>query len=102
MLFPLPEKIKISLIKKDHWFSEDKAKHVAASFILTGVTTYYCRHRQKWSGEKSVVFGAGLTFSMGMGKEIVDLKSDDHLFSWKDLTADLVGIGLGVVLLSWW
>ncbi len=92
----------MSPIKKDHWFGEDKAKHVVASFILTGTAVHYCRHRQKWSDEKSVAFGVGLTFSMGMAKEFRDLRSNTHFFSWKDLTADLVGIGLGVVLLSWW
>lgn len=91
----------MSPIKKDLLFGEDKAKHIVASFILTGAAAYYYRHRQKWSGEKSVAFGAGLTFSMGMAKEIGDLKSNTHFFSWKDLAADLVGIGLGVVLLSW-
>jgi uncharacterized protein YfiM (DUF2279 family) len=72
------------------------------SFVLTGAVVYYCRHNQKWSNENSVAFGTGFTFSMGIAKELKDLGSKDHLFSWKDLAADLAGIGLGVVFLSWW
>jgi uncharacterized protein YfiM (DUF2279 family) len=99
---PMLKETEIPPAKKDVWFGEDKAKHVVASFVLTGAAAYYCRHRQKWSDEKGAAFGAGFTFSMGIAKEIGDLRSDDPFFSWKDLVADLVGIGLGVVFLSWW
>ena len=102
ILSPLPEKIRMSPINQDRWFGEDKAKHVVASFILTGASAYYCRHRQKWSDEKGVTFGASFTLSMGIAKEIGDLRSNTHFFSWKDLVADFLGIGLGVVFLSWW
>jgi uncharacterized protein YfiM (DUF2279 family) len=100
--FPPKEKRIMFPIKKDLWFGEDKAKHLLISFFLTGAAAYYCRHHQKWSDEKSIAFGTGFSFSIGLAKEIKDLRSDDHLFSWKDLAVDLIGIGLGGVLLSWW
>jgi uncharacterized protein YfiM (DUF2279 family) len=100
--FSLPEKSDIRLVKKDDWFAQDKARHLLGSFVLTGAVAYCCRHKQEWSKENSTVFAAGLTLSMGIGKEMNDLRTREHYFSWKDVVADITGIFLGVILLSWW
>jgi uncharacterized protein YfiM (DUF2279 family) len=101
-LFSSLEEMKNPPVKKDVWLGKDKLQHLWGSFILTGAASYYCRHRQKWSDENSVVFGVGFTFSMGLAKEIRDGSLPDRGFSWKDLIGDVAGIGLGVIFLSWW
>lgn len=87
---------------EDDWLGGDKAKHLLAGMLLTGAVAYYYQHHQGWSYENSAMFGMGLTFSLGIVKEIRDAQKPNGTFSWKDVTANVVGIGLGVVLLSRW
>jgi uncharacterized protein YfiM (DUF2279 family) len=44
------------------------------------------------------ITAAAISFSIGLGKELVDSKSLRNQFSWKDLAADIVGITIGLVL----
>jgi uncharacterized protein YfiM (DUF2279 family) len=41
-----------------------------------------------------------LSFSLGLGKEIYDHRKPSNRFSYKDLTADIVGIVIGVIIVS--
>ncbi|HDQ44709.1 MAG TPA: hypothetical protein ENN17_04305 [bacterium] len=88
----------------DRWIARDKAQHLVASMILTGMKTYRLHHVSGWGRERSLHAGAVLTFGLGVMKEIYDLRKPfpQNRFSLKDLTADLAGIALGVLLLGWW
>jgi uncharacterized protein YfiM (DUF2279 family) len=86
----------------DDWLGGDKAKHLLASMLLTGAITYYYQHHQEQSYENSAMLGIGLTFSLGIAKEIRDGQEPNRTFSWKDMTANIIGIVLGVVFLSRW
>lgn len=65
----------------------DKKKHVLAS-VLTFGTAYVVTKDIK----TSVLFGLGV----GLGKELYDSVHEDG-FDTKDLAADAVGVGLGVL-----
>jgi uncharacterized protein YfiM (DUF2279 family) len=42
----------------------------------------------------------GATFSLGIAKEFYDKSRSENHFSWKDLLADVVGIGAGFIILN--
>jgi uncharacterized protein YfiM (DUF2279 family) len=86
--------------KEDRWFAKDKALHLTASLILTGVS-YRVYHDEFENPEvNSRVFASGLTLLLGLGKEVVDTQTPQGTASLKDLAADGVGILLGLLLFS--
>ncbi len=76
---------------KDEWLAKDKGMHLVGSFITTGVTTLSLKRLAGYSDTKSV--NLGITFSLGLGlsKELYDGQQEKNRFSYKDLTADLIG-----------
>ncbi len=76
---------------KDDWLAKDKGMHLVGSFIATGVTTLSLKRLAGYSDSKSV--NLGITFSLGLGfsKELYDGQQEKNRFSYKDLTADLIG-----------
>ncbi|MCB9057115.1 MAG: DUF2279 domain-containing protein [Calditrichae bacterium] len=81
--------------KSDFWFGRDKGLHFAGSFILTGIASQSLKHFSKTSANKSIVVGVSFTFSIGLTKEIFDGQKENNIFSYKDLTADALGILVG-------
>lgn len=67
----------------------DKQLHIEVSIVLVFLI---------WLLTGNVLISAVLTFTIGVFKEIFDIGSTG--FDIKDLLADLVGIGLGVGLIS--
>lgn len=88
----------------DEWIATDKAQHLTASMILTGLAAYRLAHYSDWNRDASLRGGAGFALGLGILKEISDLHKPFpyNRFSLKDLVADLTGIALGVLLLGWW
>lgn len=82
----------------DQWFARDKGMHVAASFILTGFTTMCGNRFMDLKKSRSKTIGISFTFSMALGKEIYDSRQQNNHFSYKDLTADVAGIILAVLV----
>ena len=80
------------------WLARDKALHVGASFLVTvagygaGATVFDCA-----PGRLGV--GTALGVAAGLAKELADLAGAGEP-DWRDLAADLVGIGLGL-LVAW-
>ena len=76
---------------KDNWLAKDKGMHFVGSFIVSGVTTLSLKRFAGYSNIKSV--NIGVTFSVGLGfiKEIYDGQQEKNRFSYKDLTADVLG-----------
>jgi uncharacterized protein YfiM (DUF2279 family) len=89
---------------QDQWLARDKARHLLASFMLTGAAMYHLHFREGWTPSESRIAGAGVTFGLGLAKEWRDLFKPEpyNRFSWKDMVADLAGIGLGILFLEWW
>lgn len=86
----------------DAWLARDKARHFVVSFLMTGAAGYAARTHWNWNRPESVKWGVGLTLSLGVMKELRDLRHPGAQASLKDLTADVLGIASGVLLLSWW
>ncbi len=80
----------------DKWFAWDKGEHLGVSAFLSGVSYSVFRDFYYNKKESSVYFSASLTFSAGLGKEFYDKKAPEGKFSYKDLVADILWIGLGL------
>lgn len=61
----------------DEWFGEDKVWHFAISVALT-------------------ILHPLIGIGMAIGKELHDMNTEGNHWCWKDMVADLLGIGLGV------
>jgi putative lipoprotein len=80
----------------DRWLAWDKVEHFGVSAYLSAVSykiyhDFYHNHK-----ESSLYFSFSLTFSLGLGKEVYDEKRPNGKFSYKDLVADILGIGVGL------
>ncbi|MBC8181226.1 hypothetical protein H8E88_08880 [candidate division KSB1 bacterium] len=98
-----PEKFqlqKITFTVSDSWFSRDKAHHFLTSAFLTTAGYYYSRELNNFSNFKSQQLGISFSLSFGLIKEIRDGIQKNNSFSWKDLVADILGIAVGLVLVS--
>ena len=83
----------------DRWFALDKGQHLIGSMILTIGTASSLKKYSKYSDQKSDIVGASFSFFIGFGKEMCDNNKENNYFSFKDLTANITGIVLGLVLL---
>ena len=66
---------------------EDKLKHIVVSAIIAVALNLFL----PWW------VAAGVTFAIGVGKEVYDKVSGKGHPEWKDLVADVVGIIIGVL-----
>ncbi len=88
--------------KEDKWLGEDKVKHLMVSTFLTGIGYRLCYDGFDCPVDRSRVVASSLTFSLGLGKELRDRTQMGEIFSFKDLVADLLGIGMGLLLFTSW
>jgi putative lipoprotein len=86
----------------DPWFGRDKARHFVVSFLTTGAAGYSAQHRWKCDRARGVKWGFALSLSLGICKEIRDLRHPGASASFRDLAADLMGSACGAMLVSWW
>lgn len=85
-------------IKEDLWFGRDKGLHLAGSFILSGFTSQALKRFSKSGSDAGITIGISFTFSLGMAKEIYDGQKSNNIFSYKDLTADALGVLIGFLV----
>jgi len=85
---------------QDKWFGEDKAHHFVMSFMLAWWGTMNHDLMHKHGSNQAIRAGAGFSFALGIAKEIRDCRMPNNRFSFKDLIADLLGIGLAVLLMN--
>ena len=97
------DSIKIEKAKTkwvDKWWGKDKARHFLVSAFLAG-TCYKIYHNQLHNKkEHSLYFSTGFTLSLGLGKEIYDDTRPQKKFSYKDLVYDIMGIGVGLLIVT--
>ena len=84
----------------DKIFAGDKGKHFVASFILTVFLYKIANTHLDWSKQSSKTFAVSTTFALGVCKEIYDKSKKENRFSFKDLFADVVGIGVGLIIVN--
>ena len=100
---PSPPKFqlsKITFMVSDSWFSRDKAHHFLTSAFLTTAGYYHSRELNNFSNFKSQQNGVCFSLSLGLIKEIRDGMQKNNSFSWKDFVADILGIAVGLALVS--
>jgi uncharacterized protein YfiM (DUF2279 family) len=79
----------------DKWFSKDKWMHLSASYFTTIQSAYALENMLLVKPENSRYISVGITLSFSLGKEFYDVFAKKSIFSWKDLTYDILGAGLG-------
>lgn len=58
----------------------------------------------KWDipRDQSQIWGISFAFSLGLVKEFYDKRKPLGRFSWKDLSFDILGIGVGFLCFARW
>jgi uncharacterized protein YfiM (DUF2279 family) len=87
-------------LNHDGWFGKDKFDHAMTSAGLVAAQFYFLHQELEWKTSKSRQFAAGSALLGGIAKEIYDKASRRGTPSWKDLLADLIGVGVAVVLIT--
>lgn len=83
---------------QDKWLAWDKVEHLGISALFSG-TLYSVFHDFYENDRKSSIYiSSSLTFSLGLGKEFYDRRNPRNKFSYKDLAADVLGIGIGLLI----
>jgi uncharacterized protein YfiM (DUF2279 family) len=89
-----PDTIRI----QDKWIAWDKVEHLGVSALFSG-TLYSVFHNFYDNDRKaSIYLSSSLTFGLGLGKEFYDRRTPRNKFSYKDMVADVLGIGIGLLI----
>lgn len=83
-------------IPEDPWFGRDKLYHFVGSALIQGAGHAIGRSAGLDYREAAWT-AAGLTLTVGAAKEFHD-RADGRFFSWRDLSADVVGGATGAVV----
>jgi len=84
----------------DEWLGKDKFDHALVSAGLVAAQFYFLRQELNMRAAPSGQMAAGSALALGLAKEIYDKASGRGTPSWKDLLADIVGIGVAVLLVT--
>lgn len=84
----------------DRWLARDKASHLAVSAALVGFTHHLLRYEQGNVRAASRNLSVGMSLGWGLAKEARDASRPNNHFSYKDLAADLLGAGLGMIIFT--
>jgi uncharacterized protein YfiM (DUF2279 family) len=86
--------------KSDRWLSHDKARHVIGSLYGTVLLGQMGMRLSKGSLSQTKSIAAGAVFTFGLAKEVYDSHKPNNHFCWKDMTANVFGIVVGIILVS--
>jgi uncharacterized protein YfiM (DUF2279 family) len=84
----------------DKWLDKDKFDHALMSAGLVAAQFYFLHQELDVNTAKSRQIAAGGALALGLAKEIYDQASGRGTPSWKDVLADVVGIGVAVMLIT--
>ncbi|MDO9026792.1 MAG: hypothetical protein Q7U87_02820 [bacterium] len=84
----------------DRWLARDKASHLAVSAALVGFSYHLLRYEQQGGREQSRNLAAGISLGWGLAKETRDASRPGNHFCFRDLAADLLGAGLGILIFT--
>lgn len=90
----------LKTLQRDQWLGKDKLDHAIVSAGVVAAQFYFLHTEQDWERPKSRQYAATSTLVLGIAKEIYDGISHRGTPSWKDLLADVVGIGLAVGIMT--
>ena len=75
---------------------KDKILHA----VVCMIAVVACGLATCWiSKDVSFASGIGLAIGLGFGKEYGDSKASGNKWDWRDIVADLIGTGIGAILL---
>ncbi len=86
-----------SLKRTESWTSPDKFDHLLGSAMLSGCA-YLALSVAGKDEEQSAAVSAGTVICLGALKEIYDMHNPGGQASWRDLTMDVFGTVLGVLV----
>ena len=84
----------------DSWVGRDKGLHLIGSMISTIALSKTSQTFFDKSRSQSLKLGISITFELGLRKELWDSTKKNNKFSYKDLTANIIGILIGSALLN--
>jgi len=87
-------------VKIDPWFGKDKFDHFLLSAFLVNLMYYSLRNHPSIRPSQARLFSASISLGFGVGKELWDKKSKKGFPSYRDFVADLLGVGLGLLICS--
>jgi len=91
---------KGKLFGNDSWFGRDKANHLTVSAALVGFGYYATREEIGYGDCAARNSAIGFSLACGIAKEVYDWTSHKGHPSFKDIVADIVGVGVGIVMIS--
>lgn len=86
--------------RRDPWLGFDKLQHVAFSALWTLSTQYVLEANLDLREPRALPLSVASAAAIGLGKELYDHRAPGRWFSTRDLVADAVGIGLGVLVIA--
>ena len=86
--------------QRDPWLGFDKVQHVTFSALLTLSTQYVLEVNFDLREPRALPMSVASAAAIGLGKELYDHRTPGRWFSLRDLIADAVGIGLGVLVIA--
>lgn len=93
--------VRLGNTSSDRWLGRDKAKHVVGTALWTLSSQYILVNKAGWTEREGLPVSVASGAAIGVTKELYDASRPDGVFSGRDLTADVVGIGVavGIILL---
>ncbi len=85
---------------ENRWLGKDKVMHFTGSALLTYWNYGFSQDIMENSNEESLYLSISFTALLGAGKEYCDKRKKSTGWSWPDLTYDLAGIALGMILIN--
>lgn len=82
-----------SINDNSHWLQMDKAGHMFSAYQLSRLGS----NSLNWAGaskQNQIIYGTGMALGFLTAIEIMDGFSEEWGFSWGDMTANLLGVGL--------
>ncbi|MDI6840148.1 MAG: hypothetical protein QMD71_04770 [bacterium] len=85
---------------QDNWIALDKLHHFSYSFGITGLSyhVYHCQLNNPNPGAR--VFSISIASIAGIGKELLDKYYGKSTISYKDITADALGIVTATIIFT--
>jgi uncharacterized protein YfiM (DUF2279 family) len=97
---PALSQISTPVVISDKWWGRDKLAHITVSLASVAFTNHLLKYEKSLNTADARNGSMGVTFSLGMIKEVYDSHNPGNHFCCKDLAADLAGIALGCALFT--
>ncbi len=78
----------------------DKIQHATVSCLLTLSSQYVMVNKSNMDEDKALSYSVSSAALVGLTKELNDLNSETGHFSWGDMIANVVGIGIAVLIIT--